>query len=99
MNGHVQILYKMLGKLSNVITLENFVFFLKISLFMAVLRLHCYEGSSLVVVGGGFSPVAACRLLIAAEQRLQGAQASVVAARGLRRCCSQALEHMLWYMG
>ena len=99
MNCHVQILYKMLGKLSNVvITLENFFFFL-ISLGMAVLRLRCYEGSSLVVVGGGFSPVAACRLLIAAEQRLQGAQASVVAARGLRRCCSQTLEHMLWYMG
>ena len=40
-----------------------------------MLGLHCYAGFSLVVVSGGYSPVAVCRLLTAvaslvAEHRL-----------------------------
>ena len=49
---------------------------------------------------GGSSLVVVLRLLIAvaslvAEHRLQGAWASVLAARGLRSCGSPALEHWL----
>ena len=47
---------------------------------MAVLGLHCCAGSSLVVVSGGYSPAAVCRPLVVVEQRLQGAQASGIAA-------------------
>ena len=48
----------------------------KIYLVMAVLCLHCCEGSSLVVVSRGYSLVVVCRLLItvaslAVEHRVQ----------------------------
>ena len=54
----------------------------------------------LVAVNGGFSLVVVCRLLIAvaslaAEDRLQGIQASVLVARVLSSCDSLALEHRL----
>ena len=57
-------------------------------------------GFSLVAVNGGFSLVVVCRLLIAvaslaAEDRLQGIQASVLVARVLSSCDSLALEHRL----
>ena len=52
------------------------------------------------MVSGAYSLVAVHALLIAVassvvEHRLQGAQASVAAARGLSSCGSQALEHRL----
>ena len=64
---------------------------------MAVLGIHCCTASSLVVANGGCSLAAVCRLLIAvaslvAEHRLQGMQASVVAACGLS---GWALKHSL----
>ena len=67
---------------------------------MTVLGLHCCAGFSLVVAKGSYSLVAVHGLLIAvaslvAEDRLEGMQASVVSARGLSSCGSQALEHRL----
>ena len=57
-------------------------------------------GFSLVAGSGTYSLVAVGGLLIAvaspgAELRLKGARASVVAARRLSSCDSQALEHRL----
>ena len=49
------------------------------------------RGCSLAVVHSLLAAVAS----LVAEHRLQDMQASVVAARGLRSCCSQALEHRL----
>ena len=51
--------------------------------------LHCCTGLSLVVESGGCSLVTVCGLLVAVaslavEPRLEGAQASVVVAHGLR---------------
>ena len=65
-----------------------------------MLGVHCCSDFSLVVAGGGYSPVGLCGLLTAvaslpAELRLQGAQASLVATHGLSSCSSQALEHRL----
>ena len=55
--------------------------------FVVALGLCCCQGLSLLAVSGGYSLVAAHGILIAvaplvAEHMLQGAQASVVAARG-----------------
>ena len=57
-------------------------------------------GFSLVAVSGGYSLAVVCGLLTAvvslvAEHGLQGAGASVLVARDLRSCGSQALEHRL----
>ena len=65
-----------------------------------MLGLHCCTGFTLVAASRGYSLVAVCRLLIVvvslvAEHRLQGMQASVVAAQGLNTCGSWALEHRL----
>ena len=62
-------------------------FFLFIYLVLAVLGLHCFEGSSLVAASRGPSLVVVHRLLISgaslvAEHRLWGSWASVVAACG-----------------
>ena len=58
------------------------------------------DGLSLTAVNRGYSLVAALRLLIAvasvaAEHRLYGAQASVVAAFGFSCCGFQAVYHRL----
>ena len=58
------------------------------TLFLAVLGLPCCSGFSLVAASRGYSLIAMQRFLIvvaslAAERRLWGAQASVVAAPGL----------------
>ena len=71
----------------------------KFTLFLAVL-FHCCAGFSLVVASRAYSLVTVHRLLIAkaslaAEQGLQGASESLVAARGLSSCGSQTLEHRL----
>ena len=63
-----------------------------------MLGLHCCTGFSVVVESEGYSLVVVQRLSIAvaslvAQPWLQGAQASVVVALGLRSCGSQALEH------
>ena len=75
-------------------------FFKNIYLFLAVLGLCCCVGFSLVVESGGYSPVGAPGLPIAAaslvvERGLWGSQASVVAACGLTSCGSRTLEHRL----
>ena len=62
-------------------------FFFKV---LAVLGLHCCTGCSLVAASGGYSLVAACRLLIAvasfvAEQGLCG----LLQNRGSRACRHQ----------
>ena len=66
---------------------------------MAVLGLRCCRGFSLVAGSRVYSLAAVCGLLSAvaslAKHRLQGTRASVVAAHGLSRCGSQALEHRL----
>ena len=67
---------------------------------MAVLGLRCCTGFSLAAGSRVCSLAAVCRLLIAvaslvAKHRLKGTWASVVAAHGLSRCGSQALEHRL----
>ena len=53
------------------------------------------RGFSLVVASKGYSLVAGCGLLIGAVSLVAGSRtrASVVAARGLRSCGSQTLEH------
>ena len=57
---------------------------------MAVLGLHCYTGSSLVAGHGLLTAVA---FPIYCRAWAVGCRASVVAAHGLNRYCSQALEH------
>ena len=74
--------------------------FIYLFIFLAVLGVHCCTGFSPVVASEGYSLVAVSRLLIVlpshiAELGLQGTQASVVEARGLSVCSSQALEHSL----
>ena len=70
-----------------------------ISLFLAVLGLHCREGFSLVAASGGYSQVGRHGLLAVAaslvEHRLWSTRASAVVACGLRSCSSQAPEHRL----
>ena len=71
-----------------------------IYLVLTVLGLQCCAGFSLVAASGSSSLVAVGRCLIVvaslvAEHRLYGAQAPVVVVRGLSRCGSWALEHML----
>ena len=56
------------------------------------------------MASGGYSPAAVCRLLAAlaspvADHGLQSTQASVVVARGLRTCGSQAPERRLGSCG
>ena len=83
----------MLGKLSNMaITLENFVVFLK------CLFINGCAGSSLLC--GLFSSCGQWGLLSSCSvqaSRCGGAEAP--GRTGFRNCCSQALEHMLWFMG
>jgi len=74
-------------------TLSRVIFFFK--LFLAVLDLPCCTGFSLVVVSGGYSLVAMCRLLImmaslVVEHRLcrLGCRASVIA--GFSNCSTWA---------
>ena len=92
-NTHYQICIKL--------NLFSFLIVLFIYLFiLAVLGVHCCTGFSPVVASEGYSLVAVSRLLIVppsliAELGLQGTQASVVEARGLSVCSSQALEHSL----
>ena len=67
---------------------------------MAVLGLCYCMDLPLVAVSGGHSPVAEHGLFTAefsfiVEHRVQGVQASVVAACGLSSFGSQALEHRL----
>ena len=64
-------------------------------LFLAAFVLCCCRGLSLVAVSGGYTLAAVHGLLTAvaslvAEHRLQGVQASVVAAPGLSSCGAQA---------
>ena len=71
-----------------------------ISLFLAVLGLHCRESFSLVAASGGYSQVGRHGLLAAAaslivEHRLWSTRASAVVACGLRSCSSLAPEHRL----
>jgi len=58
--------------------------YLKLTHFLAVLGLHCYEDFSLVAASRGYSLVATCRLVIAVafvvERGLKGMSASVAAA-------------------
>ena len=74
-------------------------FFFIIIHLLSVPGLHWYIGFSLVVVSRGCALVVH-RLLIAvaslvAEHGLKGVWPSVIAARGLSSCSSQALEHRL----
>ena len=62
-----------------------------IDLFLAVPGLCCFMGFPLVAVHGLLIAVAS----FVSEHRLQGTQASVVAAHGLSSCGSQALEHLV----
>ena len=75
------------------IFLNNFIYFN----FLAVLRLHCCVGFPLVVVSGRYCLAVVIGLLIAvaspvAEHCSKRVQASVVPARGLSSCRSQALK-------
>ena len=59
-----------------------------------------FAGFSLVAASRGYSLVRVCRLFtvvafLVVEHRLYNSRASVVVARGLRSCSSQALEHRL----
>ena len=64
-----------------------------------MLSLRCCAGSSLVVESWGYSSAVRGLLTavasLVAEHGLQGSPASVAAARGLRGCGPQALEHGL----
>ena len=72
--------------------LKGSIYIFLITLFIqSALDLCCCEGFSLVVVHSPLIVVAT----IVAEHRLQGAQASAVAAPGLGNCDSQDLEHRL----
>ena len=62
--------------------------------FISLFPLGC-GGSSLVALSGISSPVVVCRLLLAVtplvwEHSLQGPQASVATAQGLRNCHARA---------
>ena len=76
-----------------------FFFFLNVLiLYLAVLGLHCYTGSSLVVASGGSFPVAIWGLPAAVACYRAWALAtwaSAVAARGLSSSGSRALERRL----
>ena len=69
-----------------------------IDLFLGALGLCCYVVFFLVVASRGYSLVVGCRLLIVVaslvgKHGLWGVQASVIAARELSSCSSQAQEH------
>ena len=70
---------------------------------MAVLRLHCNTGFSLVAVNGGYSLVAMCRLLIAMASFVayHGLWASAVVVHGLSRpeACGIFLDQGLNQLG
>ena len=71
---------------------------------LATLGLHCCVGFALVSEMRGYSLVVVLRLLIVvaspvAENGLQGARVSAVAACELSSCGSWALEHGLRYCG
>ena len=73
-----------------------------IYLFLAMLRLHCCSGVSLVAESGGYSLVVACGPLIVvassvADHGLQGAWASVVVAFRLQSTSSVFVAHGLSY--
>ena len=73
--------------------------FLKFTyLFLAVLGLHCCVFFSRCGEGGLLSSCGP-RASLVAEQEIQDVQASEVAARGLRTCSPQALEHRLGSCG
>ena len=89
------------GKGTNKSVVQTFFFFFTnylciCILFLAVLGVAA-RGLSLTAAHGGFSLIAACRLLIAVaclvtEHRLYGTRTSAVAAHGLSSCNSQALK-------
>ena len=76
-----------------VLFFNKFIYF--IFLFLAVLGLCCCTWAFSSCGERGLLFVAVCGLLIAEHSRALGARASVVAARGLSSCGSQALEHRL----
>ena len=93
----VQILFKRKGPLAAEPFIYSFIFGCAGSLSPGRLSSSC---SDWVGVEGGSSLVAVLRLFtavppLAAEHRLQGTQASVVAARGVSSYSSRALERRL----